>query len=163
MKPTKAAKGAAAIRLSGPLSTIPLSADRMACCNVCGRATDALTLWRAHDEHDRPIDGDRALVFLGAGGDHDACRKKLEDHPRLFDQGAGHPGCLPALCGPCGYREGLACTHPDLKANGGAGLKIEVSGLSGVVCFGRGRGGCRTILQPAVSCAGRAVKSEAAE
>lgn len=148
----------AAVRASSPLSIIPLTADRMACCNVCGKPADALEAWRAHDERDRPIDGPRALVFLGAGDAHKACRKKLDAHARLFAPDRGFAGHWP-FCGPCTFRQGLECRNPDAKANGGAGVRVELAGIPATVCFGRGRGGCRR-LQHVVGCAGLTVKSE---
>ncbi len=146
----------AAVRASAPLSILPLSADRLARCNVCGKPATIFGVWRAFDEFDRaPMPGTRALVFLGDDDEHKECRAKLDAHPRLFKEEIGQPGHFPRLCGPCVHRSGFHCTHPDLKATGGEGLKVELGGLSGVRCFGRGRGGCQTILQRALSCAGR--------
>lgn len=147
-----------AIRASGPLSILHLSADRLAVCNVCGNPSGALVAYRAHDERDKPIEGTRALVFLGE--DHPECLAKLQKHPRLFDTDMGAPGYWPALCAACTWRSGVACTNPLAKANGGAGVRVEISSM-GVVCFGRGRGGCRR-MQNVVSCAGRVVRGEAA-
>jgi len=161
-RPGKAAAKAAAeaaqreaIRTSSPLSIVSLTSDRMACCNVCGGPSEVLEVWRAHDERDQPIAGNHALVFLGAGDSHKACHAKLDAHPRAFAEEEGRVGHLPRLCGPCTFRRGLACAHPDSKANGGAGLEIRVAAMSGVVCFGKGRGGCKRILQPALECVGR--------
>jgi hypothetical protein len=144
----------AAVRKAPPLSILPLSVDRLDSCNVCGKSATVFRAWRAWDEFDRaPIAGTRALVFLAA--DHPDCLAKLEAHPRLFKEVAGQPGHFPGICGPCVLRKDLACTSPDLKASGGGGLKVEFSSMTGVLCFGRGRGGCQTILQHAVACAGR--------
>jgi hypothetical protein len=150
---------AAAVRASAPLSIVPLTADRMACCNVCGKPSDVLEVWRAHDERDNPIAGDRALVFLGAGDAHEPCHVKLEEHPRLFAQVRGHVGHLPRLCGPCVHRRGLSCSHPEEKGNGGAGLRFRLDGMTGVICYGRKRGGCVPLdTRQAVECTGRTVK-----
>lgn len=163
-KATKASAAAAereAIRRSKPLSIVPLTSDRMACCNVCGKPAEQLEAWRAHDERDLRIPGDGAIVFLGAGEGHKDCHRKLDAHPRLFAEEEGLPGHLPRLCGPCVHRAGVRCTHPDAKQNGGAGLHLEREGGFAVVCFGRGRGGCQRVLRPALACAERTLKGDA--
>ncbi len=146
-----------AIAVSAPLATVPLSADRLAVCNVCGKAAQDLETWRAHDERDKPIFGVRALVFLGAG--HTDCYAKLQAHPRQFAQEDPRPGYVPHLCGACMWRTGLECKNPDAKANGGAGIRLELSSM-GIVCHGRGRGGCRPLLT-IIACNGRRVKEGA--
>lgn len=50
-------------------------------CNLCGQPTKALHLYRECDECDRPLAGERALLFVAA--DHDDCMTLLNDHPRL--------------------------------------------------------------------------------
>ncbi len=140
------------IAQSPPLSVVPLTADRLAVCNVCGRPSEQLGAWRAHDERDVPIAGDRALVFVGV--DHPACRKHLDEHPRLFGEEMGEPGHLPLLCGPCTHRAGLACQHPDLKSNGGPGLLIDLHDpLHGaIICGAQGR---IRLVRRALKCAGQ--------
>ena len=139
--------------------------DPMACCNVCGTMTSvaaapgALKLYRECDGADKPIQGLDALVFLGV--DHAACDKVLSDHPRLYLDSRGMPVSFPLLCGPCVFRQGLDCTHKDLKANGGTGLMITMPGKNGlpagaIICGGRGRGrGCWSPPREATKCAGR--------
>jgi len=148
----------AAIRAAVPLSRRPeRGQDPIRVCNVCGVAVDPkdlyLTVWREHDEADRPIAGDGALIFLGSGTVHEACRKTLEAHPRLYAEVSGTPGNFPWLCGPCVHRQERRCTHPSTKANGGAGIAITLSGLNGIICT-RGRG-CITPTKNAVACAER--------
>jgi len=150
-----------AIRRSKPLSIVPLSADRMAVCNVCGKPAEQLEVWRAHDERDARIPGDAAILFLGAGEAHKDCHRKLDAHVRLFAEEDGVAGYLPRLCGPCTFRTGLRCTHPSAKANGGPGLHLEREPNFAIVCFGRGRGGCQRSLRPALTCAERIVKGDA--
>ncbi len=89
--------------------------------------------------------------------DHPACEKRLDAHPRLYKQERGLPGTFPLLCGPCTYRQGEACRHPDLRSNGGPGLPVRMDGPSGIVCRGRGGGGCSPIAKNAVGCKGREV------
>lgn len=148
------------IREAVPLSRHPLApADRLSGCGVCGKPCDELTVWREHDERDRPIAATGALVFLGIGSEHEACRKALNDHPRLYAEEMGDPGYFGTLCGPCGFRRAFTCTHPDLKANGGKGLLVEEGGpgvtfRNAILCGRRGRVHLRTY---AIACKGRAV------
>lgn len=106
--------------LKVPPLTWGRSGDPFLACNVCGDPFDfadlSPALYREHDEHDRPIAGDGALVFLGRGADHLACSDALTRHPRLYGEETGAPGHFPALCGECVHRRGFACTHPDLSA-----------------------------------------------
>lgn len=144
----------AAIRAAKPLSVIPLCSDRLAWCNVCGRPSEELSAWRAHDERDKPIAGTNALVFIGVGSEHTECRTRMEKHPRLFAEVTGGPGHFPLLCGPCKHRSGVACGHPDLKANGGKGLQLTLSDpfRGAIICGANGR------IRPnirAMTCAGR--------
>lgn len=105
----------------------PLTADRdpdpLECCNVCHLTSKQLGAWREHDEWDKPVPGDGALVFIGQ--DHPVCLRIMENHPRLYSKEEGLPGWFPLLCGRCRHRDGLACRHPDLRANGGKGLRAE--------------------------------------
>jgi len=140
------------------------------CCNVCGGAVDATDLpvsaWREHDERDRPILGRCALVFLGpvpwdrhaqlTGSSprpavHATCKKTLDEHPRLYAEEAGEPGCFPRLCGDCSWRDGIVCRHPDLKENDGRGLLVAVEGLNAIICT---RGGVWSPVRHAVRCDG---------
>jgi hypothetical protein len=148
-----------AIRAALPLTSIAVSkvTDRLFVCGVCGVAVDPddlpLTVWREHDEHDRPIPGNQAIVFLGPGSAHAACRKALDGHPRLYTEESGGPGHFPSLCGPCVHRDAIECRHPDKMASGGPGLAIHMQQLAAIVCS-RG-GGCHSPVQHAVRCDGR--------
>lgn len=133
--------------------------DPLRFCNVCGREVDPSDLptsvWREHDERDKPLAGAGALVFVGTGRDHAACQKELEEHPRLYAEEGGAPGCFPRICGPCVHRRGIACMHQDLRANGGAGLAITLEGLGGIVCSRKH--GCWSPPRHAIKCAGRRI------
>lgn len=111
------------IRAAPPLSET-LSRQAFVC--ICGRPAERLRVWREHDDRDRPIEGDAALIFIG--NDHEECIRRMEDHPRLYAEETGRPGLFPSLCGPCTYRAADRCTHPDLKANGGKGLLVTING-----------------------------------
>jgi hypothetical protein len=52
---------------------------------------------------------------------------------------------------------GVACRHPKAKANGGAGLRVSLSGLNAIVC---GHGGCHTPLKEALDCEGQHLAGE---
>lgn len=141
------------IRAVPPLSAAPrCPRDPITACNVCGLPSVRLALWREHDEFDRPT---KKVVFVDASDEaHAACRKALDDHPRLYARERGLPGYFPALCGSCTRRSGWRCTDPRLKANGGPGLRVSLSGLNAIFC---GPGGCRSGLTDAVDCEGREV------
>ncbi len=148
----------AAIRAAVPLSARNHPRDAIAFCTVCARAVDPADLpsavWREHDEADRPIPGREALIFLGAGRDHAKCRRELDAHPRLYAEEEGRPGYFPELCGPCKHRDGLACRHPDLKANGGEGLGVTMGGPR-VHISCRPRSQSHWTVRRPVKCAGR--------
>lgn len=133
-------------------------------CGICGQLAEhfgqyagdqvghaLLVAWREHDDHDKPIAGPDALVFLGR--DHDECEAKLENHARLYTEDRGEPGSFPQLCGDCAYRQGLGCTDRDLKSNGGKGLAVKLEGHGIHVCS-RGHG-CSVTQGRARHCAGR--------
>lgn len=91
-------------------------------CQKCGMmktAPTALTAWQEHDHHDKP---EFKVVMLC--GD---CKKRIiEPHPRLYRALRPFhpwPGIM-QLCLECKFREGVSCTHPNAKANGGQGVKI---------------------------------------
>lgn len=150
-------KPAAAIILGATSLTAARRGEPLLCCTICGVAVDPLDLpvsvWREHDERDEPSAGVDALVFVGQGREHAACRKRLHDHPRLYAEVAGDPGYFPELCGACIHRKGLACKHPELRANGGPGLGVHLDRFAMVVCV-RGAG-CAKPIHHAVRCSGR--------
>jgi len=133
--------------------------DPLSACNLCGeRFVDGdqncplgLEAYREHDEHDWPIPGNDALLFLGY--EHEECQRKMVAHARLYEEDTGEPGAFPKLCGPCDYRDGLRCTHGDLKANGGPGLAVRLLGFADMIITTSE--GCFRPMKPAVHCAGR--------
>jgi hypothetical protein len=140
----------ATIRAAVPLSQLPtVGDDPIAVCNICGSESEQLALWREHDEYDKAT---KKLVFIGTTPAHAECRKTMEKHPRLYAEEPGMPGYFPQLCGPCVLRDGWRCRHRDLKANGGKGLKVQMTGFDAIFC---GPSGCRSGLRAAVKCEGR--------
>jgi hypothetical protein len=150
---------AAAIRAALPLSELPTRpADPLSACNICGNPAAELVLYREADEYDN-AGPEGALVYIGK--DHRACTAAMEKHPRLYVDAMGKPGEFPLLCAPCVFRKGLACTHADLKANGGPGLAVACRaldehyvGMEGARVCTRGKG-CWTPPLVAKSCKGR--------
>lgn len=127
--------------------------DPITACNICGQASDELSIWREHDERDAPILRSENMIFIGK--DHSECLRAMEAHPRLYAEEMGWPGHLPRLCGPCTFRQGFTCSHPDLKANGGKGLLITLHDplrAAGVICV---KGLRARYVRHALECPGR--------
>ena len=105
-------------------------------CQQCGESCSPPTWWEECDEEDRPSG---VLVILCAG----CAQRLIESHPRLYhrlDWPAPRPGAMD-ICAECRHRQELSCRHPDLRANGGAGLSISVPRpMTAMLCFGGGRG-----------------------
>jgi hypothetical protein len=87
-------------------------------CQKCG-GKDELQRWQECDDKDRP---EYALVIL--------CRECsdaiIKPHPRLYrclHKFQPWPGAM-SICNDCRMREGLWCSNPDAKINGGAGLTL---------------------------------------
>jgi len=138
------------------MAAVPLSqtASRQAFTCICGEPAKLLGVWREHDERDLPIEGDKALVFIGK--DHLHCLKRMDEHPRLYGEESGRPGLFPQLCGPCRFRRGDACTHPDLRANVGCGLYVTPDiGFNVIVCS---RGRRAPLVRNFIACRGREVE-----
>ena len=153
-KPT-ATEIARAGRLTLQRDNPRLPADRITACNVCGRPSSSLMLYRECGQNDQPIAGAGARLYVDAFDDeHRACRKAIDDHARLYMEETGDPGGFPELCGPCLHRAGDGCKSPHLRANGGEGLLVTLDGLTAIVCR---RGSCSSPVKHAVKCAGREV------
>ena len=144
--------------------TAPFPVESFDRCQLCGRTVDdtvKIGFWQECDERDRPISDAVILVCKDP-----ACHHAIEKHPRLYIEAdyfgsiTGGPGWWQIICDDCDYRRGTRCTHPDLKANGGEGLKVKMSGPSGFIC---GRpGGCQRMRPSAYQCTGKKVGGEGA-
>ncbi len=105
-------------------------------------------VWQECDDADRP---EPIAVLLCP-----SCSAHLiEPHPRLY---SGLPFNEPfagtmGLCTPCRFRDGVRCTHPDLKANGGTGLMIQADTPVFVPDRPPRRG--QIYVRAAMGCAGR--------
>jgi hypothetical protein len=128
-------------------------------CQACGAEPDdrlELQRWRECDAWDKPTS---VVVILCR-----ACSRRLiAEHPRLYvavDALAPAPGLM-ALCVGCRRRDGVSCTSPLLKANGGPGMVITFPKPDAVhLCFGGGHGEFRQLYRGAPSaCMGREVAS----
>lgn len=107
--------------------------------NLMGTQTPPHQLHLECDEKDEPLRNVVALCPPCAG-------KLIEPHPRLYilvPENKPVPGAMPHLCVGCRYREGLSCTHPRLKQNGGPGLNITVAEPSRGFVDGRDKHGKR--------------------
>ena len=92
-------------------------------CQCCGVSDDDLLL--RHVVCDEYGQRTRVVVVLC-----EPCTDRLVPwHTRLHHElGHNEPwtGCM-KICSDCKVRVGSVCTHPDLKLNGGAGLKITIA------------------------------------
>ncbi len=108
--------------------------------------------WQEHDSRDEP---EPIAVMLCT-----RCSARLIDpHPRLYSRippNAPFAGIM-ELCVDCRFRDGVRCTHPDLKANRGTGLVVDADpGTRAHVNLGGGQGTFLTIYrEPPRACAGR--------
>jgi hypothetical protein len=108
--------------------------------------------WQEHDSRDEP---EPIAVMLCT-----RCSARLiNPHPRLYNRippNAPFAGIM-ELCVDCRFRDGVRCTHPDLKANGGTGLVVDADqGARAHVNLGGGRGAFLTIYrEPPRACVGR--------
>ena len=128
-------------------------------CATPNHPGNPLARWLEHDPNDtlppKPV-----VVVLCA-----RCSGRLiEPHPRLYrpvDNGAPFPGCM-GVCVTCRFRDGVACTNPLAKLNGGPGLAMtwEKPPVSAHLCYGGGRSEFKTIFSgPVKSCSGREVRA----
>lgn len=130
-------------------------------CQICGHESQNICefrMWQECDDADGPEPGNVLIVC-----DKKPCKRVLDDHERLYIEvpwSAGGPGMFMIICGSCKFREGTACKHPDLKANGGEGLEVKFGqGLANAIvcCYDEKTGAhsCFTPSRPAVDCAGK--------
>jgi hypothetical protein len=124
-------------------------------CQICGYVSSDICdfyIWHEYDENNGK--SDNILVACK----NKKCLRVIEDHELIYEKvpwGQGGPGKFMLVCGECKLRDNTACTHPDLKENGGEGLKIYLSNSSignARVCFTNGTS--RMMGQPATECTG---------
>lgn len=125
-------------------------------CQLCGKSKP-LRVYEECDESDK-----REARFLVACTGAD-CNRTIALHPRLYESVNNRPGSITQLCASCAHRDGLACRHPSLKANGGPGLLITLASPfpAGVIVCVKGARGL-TIPRLATACAGRQLPAEPA-
>lgn len=117
----------------------------------------SLERWVEYDDHDNATAV--ALLLCRKCGD-----KLIISHPRAYRQLSlwePHPGCM-SICRKCDYREGVGCTHPDLKARGGDGLPLTLPTPGHAIFCTRGKGCHPSIMYsgPVSDCAGLKPKGE---
>ena len=117
----------------------PLRNDTFKRCQLCGHESDDICEFRFFQECDEN-DNKEPYNILITCNQH-MCFQKIEQHERLYVELAwsnGEPGHFSLLCGDCSYRDGVRCTHPDLKTNGGKGLLLAMANdpiHRAVVCY----------------------------
>lgn len=103
-------------------------------CNAGGQKRD-VSFWIECDDEDR-----RQPVFIALCG---FCADELiEPHPRLYIEllsGECMPGAM-RVCDDCKLRDGLRCTSPDAKFNGGQGLVFDPQPASVHLCRSKASG-----------------------
>lgn len=119
-----------------------------------GLMRTSIDRWQEHDHNDRP---EQMIVVLCT-----KCAKAvIEQHPRLYnrlDPFAPWPGAM-ALCVACRHRQGVACGHPDAKANGGPGVMLTVGQPIRAMVDGASYRGPATLWpSPPTACRQRAEK-----
>jgi len=84
-----------------------------------GLMRESLNRWQECDHRDRP---EYKIVVL--------CNKctasLIKPHPRLYHEievNSPWPGCM-EICVECRLRDGVTCTAPEAKVNGGAGVVL---------------------------------------
>ena len=102
-------------------------------CQLCGREGDicSFQMHQECSEDDKP-EKDRYLIICREGN----CYQRLLDHERLYKHvpwGMGQAGALMLLCSDCPSRKNFSCAHPDLKANGGPGLLVNLANPLGIL------------------------------
>ncbi len=134
-------------------------------CQICGFTNDdkcEFYMWYECDDNDNPEIGNILVTCR-----NEKCMNLINKHERLYHQvpwGMGQPGHFILLCGDCKFRDESKCTHKDLKANGGEGLKVIFAGLfEGFMCFhddSSESGGlkCMPFEKPAAECLGKVIK-----
>lgn len=123
-------------------------------CGVCKTTyTDKceLNIWEERDSDNKVI---RNLMICKS----EACQKWIDDAPFLYTEvpwGAGGPGKFTLICGPCKYRDGFECKHPNYTANGGPGLEVHLTPrLLGNITICTTDGRCIKIPPVATRCEG---------
>lgn len=88
-------------------------------CQSCGSLQSSPARWQEHDQDDQP--GPIAVVLCEECSD-----ELIEEHPRLYrrlERCEPFPGTMP-ICIDCELRQGVRCTSPSLRSNGGPGLSF---------------------------------------
>ena len=131
-------------------------------CQLCGYESDDICEFRFHQECDENDNKEPYNILITCN--QDACFQKIEQHERLYVELAwsnGEPGHFSLLCGDCPHRDGVRCTHPNLKVNGGEGLTLAMANdpiHRAVVCYHTDDNEygltCRRPTPPFTGCAG---------
>lgn len=113
--------------------------DTFCRCQLCGYESDDICEFRFWQECDEEDQREPYNILITCK--QDECFQKIDQHERLYVQLAwsnGEPGHLSLLCGECMHRDGVRCSHPDLKSNGGKGLLLAMANdpiHHAVICY----------------------------
>lgn len=108
-------------RLSTDLPNTPSSVRCQACGN--GLSSRPIQIWNEHDDSDMVDSKHFVALCIPCSND------LVEPHARLYSrtpENAPLPGAM-RVCSTCQHANGLACTSPLLKGNGGPGLLVRHS------------------------------------
>ena len=126
-------------------------------CQSCGvphHPGNPLARWLEADSRDAFTVASRVVVLCRRCSD-----RTIEPHARLYEplpNGAAFAGCM-SVCIRCNHRSGVRCESPELKSNGGPGLKVawEHEPLAAFVDYAGGGALTRFYSGPVVDCSGR--------
>lgn len=111
-----------------PLSTrVPPDPTNFLTCHICDHVFADICEVNLHQECDlvdgKDIPSERYIVACKSK----ACHQVIEEHELMYQEvpwSRGGPGKFILMCGDCKHRKSFTCMHPNLKSNGGEGLKI---------------------------------------
>lgn len=136
-----------------PRLSVDLPYNGFGVCARCQRSKAQLpvgkdlTTWEECDHNDKP-EG----IYLRLC---EPCGKRLiEPHLRLYHRKQKHapmPGAMPT-CADCKIRDGLRCTSPLLKRNGGQGLPLDLPRPANAMVDGSKYRGPMTLYMGPVTC-----------
>jgi hypothetical protein len=102
--------------------------DRCFRCGCEFKGRPDRTVWREHDDNDRP---EMVFVVLCL-----ACADRIIDpHPRLYarlDRNEPAPGVM-AICRGCDHQVAYRCKSPRARASGGEGLSFPPADTTGFI------------------------------
>jgi len=119
----------------------------------------SITRWQECDHNDRPEN--KLIVLCEKCG-----RSIIGPHVRLYIQLPANnpwPGCMD-ICVDCEFRNGVTCSHPAAKWNGGTGVMLTIAAPARAMVDGCNYRGPVTLWpSPASACAQKKANPELAK